>query len=91
MSFNKVTTIGGYAFNDCNGIASVTIPSTVTSIGSNSFGSIDSLKTVTFEGTSEPDTCDTAAFASSKVSFVEVDIKGGKVVIDADQYKEHRT
>ena len=33
----SVTTIGGYAFNGCTGLTSVTIPNSVTTIGGNAF------------------------------------------------------
>ena len=42
-----VTSIGGYAFNDCYSLASVTIPDGVTSIGSSAFANCASLASVT--------------------------------------------
>ena len=74
LTFNKVQTIGNNAFNNCDGLTTLTIPDTVTSIGSNSFGNIASLKSITFLGFSEPTTCNDAAFSSIGTSFVEVDI-----------------
>lgn len=43
-----VTSIGSYAFNDCDGITSVTIPESVTSIGEYVFSDCNDLKSVTF-------------------------------------------
>lgn len=34
---NAVTSIGGWTFNDCNFLTSVTIPKSVTSIGKSAF------------------------------------------------------
>ncbi len=44
-----VTSIGNYAFSDCNALESITIPSAVTSIGSSAFHSCETLSSVTFE------------------------------------------
>ena len=42
-----VTSIGNYAFFDCDGLTSVTIPNSVTSIGIRSFSNCKSLATIT--------------------------------------------
>ena len=44
---NGVTSIGGYAFYDCNRLTSVTIPNSVTSIGDKAFGFCKALTDVT--------------------------------------------
>ena len=44
---NGVTSIGDYAFYDCDGLATITIPNSVTSIGSSVFAHCDGLKQVT--------------------------------------------
>ena len=44
---NGVTSIGDYAFYDCDGLAAITIPNSVTSIGSSVFAHCDGLKQVT--------------------------------------------
>ena len=44
---NSVTTIGRYAFYDCDGLTSVTIPNSVTSIGNDAFYDCDGLTSVT--------------------------------------------
>jgi hypothetical protein len=42
-----VTLIGEHAFNECNSLASVTIPNSVTTIGEHAFASCDNLTSVT--------------------------------------------
>ena len=44
---NTVTSIGGYAFDGCSGLTSVTIPNSVTSIGESAFSYCSSLTSVT--------------------------------------------
>ncbi len=43
----SVTTIGDYAFSECDGLQSVTIPNSVTTIGERAFVWCDGLKSVT--------------------------------------------
>ena len=43
----SVTSIGDYAFNDCSGLTSVTIPNSVTSIGNDAFSDCSGLTSVT--------------------------------------------
>lgn len=47
----SVTSIGDYAFYDCNGLTSVTIPNTVTSIGAGAFENCSGLLTVDYNAT----------------------------------------
>ena len=44
-----VTTIGSFAFGSCSFLTDITIPSSITDIGSSSFIDCDQLKNVTFE------------------------------------------
>ena len=44
---DSVTSIGGYAFNDCTGLTSITIPDSVTSIGRYAFKDCTNLETIT--------------------------------------------
>ena len=43
----SVTSIGDFAFNDCSGLTSVTIPNSVTSIGNSAFSGCSGLTSVT--------------------------------------------
>ncbi len=47
---DSVTTIAGYAFEECNSLTAVTIPASVTSIGEGAFESCDSLTDITVDG-----------------------------------------
>ena len=47
---HPVTSIGVYAFNDCKGFTSVTIPDSVTSIGLQAFDSCTGLTSITIPG-----------------------------------------
>ena len=42
-----VTTIGNYAFYNCDGLSSITIPNSVTTIGNDAFASCDGLSSIT--------------------------------------------
>jgi hypothetical protein len=44
---NNVTSIGNYAFRDCNLLTSLTIPSSIISIGDNAFGDCSGLTSLT--------------------------------------------
>ena len=46
---NTVTSIGGSAFEDCNGLTSITIPNSVTSISSSAFRNCISLSSIVVE------------------------------------------
>ena len=59
-----VTSIGYYAFLDCDNLTSITIPSSVTSIGNDAFYHCDSLTTVIFEENSQLTTIGSSAFNS---------------------------
>ena len=70
---SKLETIGQYAFRDNKLTGALTIPSTVTSIGSRSFegasnGSTNQLTTLVFAGGSSPLTLWDFAFANNKLS-----------------------
>ena len=43
---NSITSIGEYAFSDCNGLTSITIPNSVTSIGECAFSDLNGLTSV---------------------------------------------
>ncbi len=50
---NSVTSIGFYAFYNCDSLESITIPNSVTSIGYNAFSDCTNLKTVYYRGNEE--------------------------------------
>lgn len=69
---NSVTNIGSFAFNDCDGLTSITIPNSVTSIGDYAFGGCTGLTSITIpEGMTSIG--DGAFYCCS--SLVRVDIK----------------
>ena len=44
---NSITSIGGYAFYNCTGLTSVSIPNSVTSIGERTFCECSKLTSIT--------------------------------------------
>ena len=48
---NSVTSIGGYAFEDCDSLTSIIIPDSVTNIGYGAFYNCDSLTDIYYTGT----------------------------------------
>ncbi len=48
-----VTSIGNYAFNNCDSLTNITIPDSVTSIGEDAFHNCNSIKTVYYQGSLE--------------------------------------
>ena len=59
-----LTSIGQYAFNNCDNLESVTIPAAVTKIGSSAFNDCDNLKTVDLSNTAVLKTIGDYAFSS---------------------------
>ena len=47
----SVTSIGDYAFYDCGGLTSITIPDSVTSIGRSAFEDCSGLTSIDYQGT----------------------------------------
>lgn len=66
---NSVTSIGGYAFYDCEGLTSVTIPNSVTSIGDRAFYYCEGLTSVTSLNPNPPSVDDYCLF---DYSYTEV-------------------
>ena len=60
----SVTSIGSYAFNNCNGLTSITIPNSVTSIGNYAFSSCSKLTKMTILATTPPTLSSTIAISS---------------------------
>ena len=67
------TTIGPYAFRGSSTLASITIPNSITAIGSNAFASASSLSSVSYYGTTEPG-CSSNAFSDASVFIVKVSV-----------------
>ena len=59
-SDGSVTSIGDYAFYNCNGLTSITIPDSVTSIGSSAFSGCNSLTSITIPFVGSGDSIDTS-------------------------------
>ena len=68
---NGVKIIDNYAFDNCNNLKSIRIPSSVIKIGEQTFSS-PNLNSVTFEGLEEPLICNDNAFLNSPISSVIV-------------------
>ena len=59
--FGNITTIKKYAFSGCDSLTTVTVPATVTSIGTRAFDSIH-LTSITFKSTTPPTLASTTVF-----------------------------
>ena len=69
-------TIGNYSFNNCDGLTSINIPSTITSIGLNAFSNNEKLKYIFYEG-SNTDICKSNCFENigTTTAYVILDYK----------------
>jgi hypothetical protein len=68
---SQLKTIGSYAFSDSESLSSITIPSTVTSIGAKAFAGCSGLTNVIFEDTDNWFVCDSAdATSGIKISAI---------------------
>ena len=61
----SLTTIGNYAFSECDSLSKIILPTTVKTIGDYAFGYCDILYSVEFNGTEEPTECSEIAFSES--------------------------
>ena len=68
---NSVTSIGSYAFFDCESLTSVTIPNSVTNIGDYAFSYCESLTSVTIPN-SVTSICSDAFFDCTSLKSIEV-------------------
>ncbi|MCQ2311424.1 MAG: leucine-rich repeat domain-containing protein [Paludibacteraceae bacterium] len=84
---NSVTTIGNYAFRDCDGLTSVKIGHSVTTIGKYAFEACDGLKTITCYATNPP-TCGYWALAGNVLYVPAGSIEAYK---QADVWKNFKT
>ncbi|WP_294743949.1 leucine-rich repeat domain-containing protein [uncultured Prevotella sp.] len=69
---NGVTSIGAYAFAECQGLTSVTIPGSVTSIGECAFIGCQYLTSITFAEGSQLESIGESAFSSSLLTSIEI-------------------
>ena len=67
------TTIGPSAFRENAMLTSITIPNSITAIGSNAFASASSLSSVSYYGTTEP-SCISNALSDTSVFIVKVSV-----------------
>ena len=73
-----MTSIGNYAFCDCSGLTSVTIPNSVTSIGFYAFSGCSGLTDVYCYGKSVPKT-DSNAFNNSPIASATLHVPEGSI------------
>ena len=74
ITLPKVQTIETNSFKNCDKVTELTLPSSTTSIGADAFSEIASLKTVNYEGISNPCQNGIKAFNSIGTTIVNVDI-----------------
>lgn len=90
---NGVQTIEEYAFHSSTGITTITIPASVTNVGQGAFYGINSLKTVTFLGTTPPTAPDTSSttyvFSDTYIEKIIVPPGCGAAYKSAPQWKRY--
>ena len=64
VSINKVTTLETYAFYRCFSLKRLTIPATVTSIGSSALSGLSDLEELKFEGSTPPTMYNTGSYGN---------------------------
>ena len=69
---NGVTSIGAYAFAECQGLTSIEIPASVTSIGKCAFIGCQYLTSITFAKGSQLESIGESAFSSSLLTSIEI-------------------
>ena len=75
-----ITTIGEYAFKDCDSLTSIVIPASVTTVSNGAFEYCDSLTSVTFGENSQLTTIGSSAFFKC-ISLTSIDIPDGVTTI----------
>ncbi len=76
---SKVTSIGNYAFQNCDELTSIEIPANVTSIGNYAFDGCTKLATLTFESGSKLTSIGTYAFRKADIKAVVIPSKVTKI------------
>jgi hypothetical protein len=64
--------MGNYAFQDCTGLTSVTIPNSVTSIGGSAFSGCSGLRSITFKSTTPPSISSSTFYGVSRNAAIIV-------------------
>ena len=64
VSINKATALDTYAFYRCTSLKQLTIPATVTSIGTNAISGLPGLEILKFEGSTPPTMYSTSSYSS---------------------------
>ena len=84
---SQLVSIGGSSFNNCESLTSITIPSSVTSIGAGAFFNCIALKTVTFENNSQLKSIKDNAFSYCN-SLTSIEIPSGVTSMGGSTFEE---
>ena len=82
---SQLKSIGGYAFQNRTGLTGITLPASVTTIGSQAFQQCTNLATVTFAPSSQLTTIDSYAF-SSCTSLNNITLPAGVTTINSQAF-----
>jgi hypothetical protein len=85
----SVTTIGDYAFRNCDSLTSVNIPDSVTTIGNSAFIYCTSLKYVYCKATTPPALGDSKVFDNASGRRIIVPIGSGEAYKTAEYWSEY--
>ena len=83
---NTVTSIGEYAFYDCDALTSITIPNSVTSIGEEAFLYCSALTSITCKATTPPTLGEDAFYYKLKTAYIPCGTKAAYEASDWASY-----